>query len=129
MLFWQLGLRSKSQLFKSYYSVIYCISSIHEFTLQQFYKCLWLFRCSNPYNRRPPSRRGDRGSSRGDVRSRLGAVPDRAAGTQGNKSDWYKVVVGIKIFWVQLHNYMYIPVNVLNLPYFSCRKSYFEIGP
>lgn len=47
----------------------------------------------NPYNRRPPSRRGDRGSSRGDVRSRLGAFPDRAAGTQGNKSDWYKVVI------------------------------------
>nr|XP_058954563.1 nuclear RNA export factor 1-like isoform X1 [Pocillopora verrucosa] len=47
----------------------------------------------NPYSRRPPSRRGDRGSSRGDIKSRLGRVPDGATGSQGNKSDWYKVVI------------------------------------
>ena len=63
---------------------------------------MFFFLCSNPYSRRPPSRRGDRGSSRGDIKSRLGRVPDGATGSQGNKSDWYKVVVGIKIICVHI---------------------------
>lgn len=44
----------------------------------------------NPYKGRPYSRRGDRGSSRGDIKSRLGTGP---TGGPGNKSDWYKVVI------------------------------------
>ena len=76
----------------------------------------FFFLCSNPYSRRPPSRRGDRGSSRGDIKSRLGRVPDGATGSQGYKSDWYKVVVGIKIICVQLQLLIFI---ILFLPYFG----------
>ena len=100
---------------------VYCIFSnfinLHCSTFINNYLCLFVFfLCSNPYSRRPPSRRGDRGSSRGDIKSRLGRVPDGATGSQGYKSDWYKVVVGIKIICVQLQLLIFI---ILFLPYFG----------